>query len=347
MPSTKKRYRFSYNGKLYNVFANSDREAGRLIAEKKQQLEENSALRSGALTLKAWAPECIEAYKTRQSKRTRSDFEYLVDHAILSQIGDLQLKEITPIDCQKVINRCSGKSSSWINAVYQALRFLFSKAVINNLIKKDPTEGLERPKGTRGHRRALTPEERNSLLRAAPSRRSWWVYLLMVLCGCRPSEAANCKRSDISEVIDRSGRIRHLLHIRGTKTAQADRYVPLTARLWDLVQDLPADEYISITQNGTKHGQNWSRHFETLKNAAGLGDDLTPYCLRHEFGTECARRGLDIRVTMRLMGHATIAMTAEIYTNLEQADILQATAILDSSDDVDVATHVAPEAATR
>ena len=328
MPSNKKRYRFTYKGRRYAVYASNAREAGLRIAEKQRELENEEQVRGGAMLVQDWAPICIETYKTKQKAKTRRDFEYIVDHAILSQIGRLQMQEVTPLDCQRLINLCSGKSVSYINAVYQALRFLFSKAVINKIIKEDPTEGLERPTGSKGHRRALTAEERQAVLDVAPTKRTWWVYLLMMQCGCRPGEAAECKRSDVEDVLDRTGSVRHLLHIRGTKTRNANRRVPMPESLYQLIKDLPDDEYISMTRQGTKHGQNWSRHFGTLKRAAGLGDDLVPYCLRHEYGTECARRGLDIRVTMRLMGHETIKVTAEIYTNLEQSDILSSAAVL-------------------
>ena len=52
-----------------------------------------------------------------------------------------------------------------------------------------------------------------------------------------------------------------------------------------------------------------------------LADDLEPYCLRHEYCTELARRGIDIRIAQKLMGHSTITLTANIYTNLQSSDL--------------------------
>ena len=53
--------------------------------------------------------------------------------------------------------------------------------------------------------------------------------------------------------------------------------------------------------------------------------DLTPYCLRHEYCTNLARLGVDIRTAQRLMGHSTITLTADIYTHVE-ADAIRAAA---------------------
>lgn len=329
MPSNKKRYTFTYQGKRYSVFASSAKEAGLRIAERQKELETESKSRSGSQLVKDWALECIDTYKTNLRPKVRRDYVDLVRHCILEAIGDLQLKAVQPIDCQQCLNRLSGMSNSYINAVFQALHFIFKYAVINGRISTDPTEGLIKPTGTRKKRRALTPEEREKVLATAPQQRTWWVYLLMMLCGCRPGEAAECKGSDLETVMSMSGDPVHILHIRGTKTKAADRRVPVPDELYNLIKDVPNDEYISVTRGNGKHGQNWSRHFRTFCRHAGItADDLSAYNLRHEYGTECARRGLDVRVTMRLMGHSSIKMTAEVYTNLEDSDVLSSVSTL-------------------
>ena len=55
-----------------------------------------------------------------------------------------------------------------------------------------------------------------------------------------------------------------------------------------------------------------------------LSPDLVPYCFRHEFCTNLAREGIDIRIAQRLMGHSDIALTANIYTNFDQSDLIKA-----------------------
>lgn len=52
-----------------------------------------------------------------------------------------------------------------------------------------------------------------------------------------------------------------------------------------------------------------------------FGKDLTAYNLRHEYCTELARRGVDIRITQKLMGHSSPEMTLKVYTNLSSDDI--------------------------
>lgn len=59
-----------------------------------------------------------------------------------------------------------------------------------------------------------------------------------------------------------------------------------------------------------------------------LAPDLVPYCLSHEYCTELARQGADVRIAQKLMAHSDIKLTANIYTNFNSDDILTAAKIL-------------------
>ena len=59
-----------------------------------------------------------------------------------------------------------------------------------------------------------------------------------------------------------------------------------------------------------------------------LALDLVPYCLRHTYCTDLARMGIDIRVAQKLMGHSDITLTANIYTNLDNQDVLEAAKVI-------------------
>ena len=49
-----------------------------------------------------------------------------------------------------------------------------------------------------------------------------------------------------------------------------------------------------------------------------IAPDLTLYCLRHTFCTDLQRAGVAINVAKELMGHSSIAVTADIYTHRNQ-----------------------------
>lgn len=351
MPSKKKRFTFTFNGKRYSVFASSAKDAGIKMAEKQKELKEGVRLSGGAMPFRSWAQQYMEVYKAGSLKpKTYQSYMYIVEQ-LNKRIGDLPLKSIAPMDCQRTINTFAGKSKRYIRIVCWLLREILQSAVDNRKIRDNPAENLTLPSGYLHSRRALTAEERKKVLQFASTDRRYYAYLLMMLCGCRPAEASRVRRRDISEITGMDGKIYHILHIRGTKTKNADRKVPVPDMLYELIKNLPEDEYISPVAKGSSKGKMhgvWNHNFKTFARRAGISEELTPYNLRHEFCTECARKGVDVRVAMKLMGHSTIAMTAEVYTNLRNDDILQSAALLNDtcsdSEDVHLPVHPKSEA---
>lgn len=342
------RKRFTYRGRSYNVYADTKMELGKKYAERLHELESGPEIIGGNMLISSWAEQCIDAYKTGQKENTRKTYLRRVRHCILKEVGSRTVASVTPMELQQVLNLQRGKSKTQINEVYQALRFIFRHAVENHLRADDPTLYLEKPAGTHFSRRALTKTERNAVLDVGVTDRRYYFYLLMLLCGCRPSEAAECQGRDIS--VDRGC---CMLHIRGTKTKLSDRYVPLPDPLAKLIRKTPAFEYIACTREGrkiTNYDRLWHSFRRQLNIYLGcnmyrnklippfpLAPDLVPYCFRHEYCSELARRGIDIRTAQKLMGHSTIQMTANIYTHVERDDILAAARILNGSPS-DVAT---------
>ncbi len=328
---------FTYDGKRYKIRADSLLELGEKKAKKLEELKHGRNVVSGDMRLCEWSMKCVETYKTNQNPTTRKKFVQRMKSTILSELGDMTLKKIRPIHCQRVLNQQSGKSPTQVNEVYNTLKFLFSHAYTNHLIKTDPTADLVKPHAKRReHRRALTSTEREYFIQVGKTDRRYYLYLLMIFCGCRPSEASECQGRDL---LQKNGI--HFLHIRGTKTANADRNVPVPLELWELIKNTKPYEYIACTRTGGKIDERarrrvWKSYCRNINIAMGckvyrnelippfpLAPDLVPYCLRHEYCTDLARNGVDIRIAQKLMGHSDIKLTANIYTNLNHDDLAE------------------------
>jgi integrase/recombinase XerD len=64
-----------------------------------------------------------------------------------------------------------------------------------------------------------------------------------------------------------------------------------------------------------------------ITKAAGLDDHVTSHVLRHTFGTELTRSGVDIVTVAELMGHASLE-TTRLYTRPNAADMQRAVDLL-------------------
>lgn len=328
---------FTFDGKRYNVKADTEEELYTKIANKKRDLELNMVTTNGSMLVKDWANKAIDVYKRNQKDVTRDSYEYKCRHYVLDHIGTMQIKRVKPIDCQRVLNLMEGKSKTAVNDTYQILNFIFSTAVKNKLILENPADNLVMPKYKSNSRRAITDEERQHLMKVAEADSRFNLFLLMLYCGCRPSEAMEAKGFDIMTMEDN-----HYLHIRGTKTENASRMVPLPDFLYEKFKDLPPMSPLCSNEAGRKHNRTSYRRlchrlYREMNISMGcrvyrnelippypLADDFVPYCLRHTYATDLCKAGIDVRVGMKLMGHADISTLANIYTHVDKSGIIDA-----------------------
>ena len=334
---------YRYKGQRIQAYGNTREELKCSMERKERIIDEGKTSETDALRFQEYSQYCLRTYKQNASaytiKTTRSIMNRINDY-----IGGIYIQNISVQNCQHILNDMRGMSSSYITKTEQAIRFVFRCACREGIITSNPASDLVIPQGTRNHHRPLTPEEREAVInlasrpryigKSAMLDRRFYAFLLMLLCGCRPQEAAECKGSDIVTI-----KGSHLLHIRGTKTRLSDRFVPIPKDLYTLIKKVPQNEYLAPMQSGAKQVKDklrrtWKNFLYYLNIEMGavtyrnaiietvVADDLTPYCFRHEYCTECARRGVDIRTAQKLMGHASIRMTADIYTALGIDDLI-------------------------
>ena len=328
---------FTFEGKRYYVHADTEEEAIEKRALRKKELQDQKRqLFGGSMTVLAWSEICFAEYKTNVAKYTLENQKYKANKWILSRIGHMRVKDVRPLHCQKIMNSMDGMAADTIRKVKQLMTWMFQKAVENAMINENPAKYLTIPKAGKSTRRAITAAEREAIVTVAEQNPRYVYFLTMLYCGCRPSEAAELKGMDVQEVDGES-----MLHIRGTKTVAADRYVPIPDTLSAVLPKvLPFDCLFTTTdgkplQRGNRQAL-WRSFRRQLNIAMGcqvyrnklvppypVAPDLTPYCLRHTYCTDLQKVGVDVRTAQYLMGHSDIRMTANIYTHTDTETLLK------------------------
>ena len=326
---------FTFEGKRYEVYGHTEKEVLLKMFEKQKALEEGKVTVSGNMLVSAWSEIAIDSYKRNLNEDGRADMLLRVNKHILSKIGASPIRTIKPIQCQSIMNDLEGYSWSTVQKVYQDLQFIFKTALQNHLILENPAKDVVRPAAIKGQRQAITEHERTAFLKAVSSTDKYRVFELMLYCGCRPGEAIKCQGSDLST---KDGVA--LLHIRGTKTKNSDRVVPMPEELYLKLKDIGPFEPLAPNSSGRFHSKssynrcandlqrqmNIVMGCRTYRNALvppfPLRESFVPYELRHTYCSDLARRGIDIRVAQKLMGHSSISITADIYTHVQDEQIL-------------------------
>ena len=338
----KVRHIFYFGGKRYDIRGDSEREVAAKWAAKLAKLEQGLVAESSSALVRDYAMHIYETYRKPKVKQITYD-KYIrrLRSCVLSKIGDMKIKDVKRVHCQRLLNDLEGQSKYQIAQTKQMITFIFEQAVIDGLINKSPAIGLVMPSGEKSTHRSLTKEEQDVFLEVAFSNPRYIIFLLSYCCGCRPEEARNIKGADIMEIDGE-----HILHIPGTKSANADRLVPIPADLYELVKDWPEDKLLAPNQAGNHHNQDsYARVWNHLKRDMNikmgctlyrnklippypLAEDLKPYCLRHTYCTNLAKAGVPLTLAQRLMGHADVNLTANIYTHHDTEDILSAAKLL-------------------
>ena len=328
---------FTHNGRRYEVSAKSEKELLRKMIDKKIRLEKEQPTSGGNTLLRDWYQIAFASYKPNVSDRYMNQCLVRFKKHVISEIGSHPLNRITPLMLQAILNQQKGKSRSHITKLHQDIFFVFDAARRNHMISVNPAADLVRPIGTNHKRRSITEEERMHLLAVIPSDPRFIFFELMLYCGCRPGEAAEVKYDDVSLIDDVP-----FLHIRGTKTANSDRMVPIPKELRPKLLQAGAKGYIARTAAGSRHSESsYKRMVAALERAMNismgakvyrnqligplpLAEDFVPYLLRHTYCTDLKKKGVDVRIAKDLMGHADIKTTANIYDHSDGDTLLLA-----------------------
>lgn len=330
---------FTFQGKRYYVRADSEREAIKKMARKQLELEQGLITYDGNMPLKTWAEEAIKTYKADLSDKALYEMHIRLKTHIYPEIGNIPIGKVKPVQCQQLINKKAGYSKEYINKISQDLKFIFEKAKENKMILENPAEHIVKPKGGTTHRRSLTPSERKHFLAVCDADPRFLPFLFMLYCGCRPAESVKIRHCDVEYRSDVP-----FLHIRGTKTDNSDRYVPIPP---ELIRKIPGGspfDLISLNQHGREHTESsyWAMTkalYRAMNISMGckvyrnqlippypLAEDFVPYCLRHTYCTDLQKKGIDVRTAQKLMGHADISTTANIYTHQDDETLMDAAA---------------------
>ena len=324
---------FTFEGKRYYIKANTLEELYTKKANKLRDLQENVVQYDKHMTLDEWATIAINTYKSHVSYL--KDIIYTYNKHISPEIGSRPIGSIKAVECQTVMNKHAGKSFSFCDHLRQYMKFIFERAVDNQIIPFNPAKNISLPKYEKGERRSITDHERKHLLAVYEKDRHFIIFIIMLKCGCRAKET----RELIGRDIDHENR---LLHIRGTKTKNSDRYVPIPDDLYEAIKDTKPFSPICTGRKGQKvDKQVYRRLIKSLRRAMNismgcksyrnrlippfpLADDFVPYDLRHTYCTDLCKAGVDVRVAQKLMGHASIQVTANIYTHVDTEEIKKA-----------------------
>jgi hypothetical protein len=191
------------------------------------------------------------------------------------------------------------------NNMRRTLRRMLSLA-----LDKKVLTGCPRIRLVREHQRTAvySPEMEKKVLEMA-EQPLLDIFLLVFDSGVRPDESLHLKWTDM--LWDKN-----LIHIRWGKTRRAERHVPMSERVKQMLAGrlkTSKSEWVfpSSRKKGFPMGYTPIKtRFKKLREAAGIPADLVLYSGRHTFATDMLDRTGNIKLVGDLLGHASPVTTA-------------------------------------
>ena len=299
-----------------------------------------------------WLPSLTVAESTAASYRRE------VEGWVIPEMGGMRLSALTPAQVAEWQNSLAGsprrdgrgvigaRTAQYISTIF---RRALGDAVRLGLIARSPAAAVPRLRAARPEMTAWSAPEARAFLASVDGDRLSALWWLLTLRGLRRGEALGLRWVDVDLEAGRISIRRAIIaigyevRVSEPKTAKSRRTIPLDATLVaalsahrrrQLEERLAWGEgwqdsgLVFTREDGTVvHPQTVSRTFERLVRRAGVRA-IRLHDLRHTTATLSIGSGVPVKVVSEWLGHATTAITTDLYQHATPAMLEEAGARL-------------------
>lgn len=312
------------------------------------------------LTVGAFLDRWIEGAAGRVEASTASDYADTVRLHLKPGLGTKLLNKLSVADVNALwaSKRAAGYSANSIRIMRTVLRSALRQAEREELLARNVAALSDPPRVGQPEGRSLSLSEARSLLDATRGDRLEVLYALTLTFGLRRGEALGLSWSDVDDEArvvhvrrqlrreripttqrEETGRRTELI-LRELKTKRSRRTLHLTPVLDQLLRSHRARQaaeklaagpewvetgLVFTTGKGTPiDPDNFARYFHRICERAGLGH-WTPHELRHSSASIMLAQGTPLWVVSEVLGHASVAITKDVYGHLISGEKQEAT----------------------
>lgn len=301
-------------------------------------LSENSKMPLGQ-----WLDRWLEEYAAPSVRpSTLEGYRGYVERNIKPYLGDKPVGKVTREDVQKLYRELqeNGRkefhpehghklSGATIRRIHGVFHQAMDAAVRENLIARNPTEGITLPKKKTAPKQILNDAQLEQFMEVIRADSVWHDFFYTELTtGLRQGEICGLMWSDFDETHGTLS-IRRTIHTQKggrlvageTKTGTGKRTIILPPSTAQLLAQRKKYSYSQwIFPNPLRPEQPASpgtayNHLKTLLKRAGL-PSIRFHDLRHTFATHALASGVDAKTLSGILGHTQASFTLDTYTHV-------------------------------
>ena len=293
---------------------------------------------NASISLTAYIAEWLATFKETTVKQSTYD-RLLTSVSALKgfSIADKPIGEITCIDIQNYVNDLT-KCGYGLSTIKKQMRIVtapLKQASAQHIIPADPAVGIRLPSRYNVLKperliEAYTDKEQTALLNVLSSgrRNGYPAIALMMETGLRVGEVLalrwqdiqlSRKRINVRNTVVRLANKKQSFVQDSVKSESSRRTVPLTPEAVKILEyqvERRTNEWVFTNSDGERLSYEALRYQTRLAcNEAGI-EYRGEHVFRHTFATNCYHKGVDVKILSRLLGHADVNITYNLYIHL-------------------------------
>ena len=221
-----------------------------------------------------------------------------------------------------ISEKLSDRAAMSIILFLSAIKYSYS-----NILGKDPTIKIKRPKREKKIPDVLTKSEVKRLIDSLETKKSKLMISLIYACGMRVSEILSLRMQDL-DLDEKTGQIRQA---KGKKDRlfNIPNFLSIDLKKQIARQKEKNQELLFTGPKGKLTPRNIQKIVSLASRKAEIKKSIHPHTLRHSFATHLLESNVDIRKIQELLGHADLS-TTQIYTHVSQQELKKIKSPLDS-----------------
>ena len=329
-----------------SLYGKSRQEVQEKLQEVLVSIRQDEYIEPSRITVGQWLYQWLRVYCLSLKKNsTCTGYEDEIKLHIVPYLGSVRLQDLKPQQVQLAINALvqQGKAPATVRKAHAILHAALGRAVIDQMIKHNPSEYTVLPKMERRDIRYLTQTEQKRFIQHLPDCSVGRALYFILGTGIRAGELSGLRWSDVQDdrfTVRQTVRrnrdfaegapTRTHLEFGTPKSNAGHRTIPLTTKMQELIQEhrrlqtstrlVAGEEWndndlVFCTELGTPYElRNLNRVLHRTLKKAGL-HTMGAHSLRHSFATRAVEAGMDIRTLSEILEHTQVSLTMQLYVH--------------------------------
>lgn len=324
----------------FHAVEGSKRQADKQLAEMLCMIQTGGITKQSTMSVESWLTQWLDLYLTDIAETTRAGYVESCHSRLYPYLGKVQINLLQTSQVQGWINTLSknnGLAPKTIRNAFNILNAAMKKAVVLQMIQRNPCDGAVLPKGTPAIRTVYSTAETNAVLQATKGSDVHIIAVLGLTVGLRRGELAALRWDDVD--LDNG-----IIHINTNRVVAAGKVYEKDPKskagkrslyVHSDTLNVLKEEYAKYLADKEEQGAAFKDSGRVIRKSDGSAynpDSILqkweryakrnnlPYiplhAMRHTCATTMNAAGVNAKVLQEYIGHSDFNLTYNVYTHV-------------------------------